>query len=166
MRTNKHILWAINRLFPAGVCVCVTVWKRERVCTVDPSWCMHSAYECVCMCMCCQQAGGLGHPVKVMCGGYLESGRGRLAHCSLLIFYIAALSSLIIFYSAAITNCQEKKEPPATAHATVVKPGKRTNTQTHTHTRMVKYAGTQRGNWRRECHMSTFTVNSVAHTEW
>lgn len=51
-----------------------------------------------------------------MCADYLESGRGRLAHCSVLVFYVAALSSLIIFYTAAITDCLEKKGPPATAH--------------------------------------------------
>ncbi len=111
------------------VCVCLRI-PAGAMLHVRKCACM-CAYTCVCMCVCvcCQQAGGLCRPVKVMCGGYLESGRGRLAHCSPLIFYMAALSSLIIFYTAAITNCLEKKGPPATAHAASSK-----TRHTHKHT--------------------------------
>lgn len=68
---------------------------------------------CVFLCVCCHQVVTLSRPVKVMCGDYLESGGGRLSHCSPLIFYMVSLFSLIIFYMAAITNCLEKKRPPA-----------------------------------------------------
>lgn len=90
---------------------------KQSVC-VCRSQLLRSLCACVCLhvCVCGQQPGGLGCPVKVMCADYLESGRGRLAHCSVLVFYVAALSSLIIFYTAAITDCLEKKGPPATAH--------------------------------------------------
>lgn len=97
--------WCLCRRMELSVCVRACGSQLVHALCV---WvCLH-----VCLCPC-----GLGRPVKVMCGSYLESGRGRLAHCSPLIFYMAALSSLIIFYTVAITNCLEKRGPPATAHA-------------------------------------------------